>query len=209
MQHSRKIQQKDSDNCGPITIFNIKNLTQDRKPDATSVHIPTKKDIGYIRTKAHNAAYLAIKEHTDYNSTVNETERIQTKDLEAAEDDNWFTDNLINLLTKEIITHQEHTILSSRFYEYYITKRTHSRLSKEIIKGKQQQSLILPILNDKHWITVVITKNLTPTANLNNDRNSKRPTVSNEMTRKHITIVSQNINGKYIEAANNLDIETY
>ena len=48
---SKKIQQKDENNCGPLTIFNVENLSHSSRPKITDVHIPSSTQINAIRQR--------------------------------------------------------------------------------------------------------------------------------------------------------------
>ena len=142
---NRKVQQKDNCSCGPLTIFNIENLEHSKHPNTFDVHIPSKANLHTTRQKCHNMAYLAIKGHVDYNITVSEEEMVNKTDLNAAKDNNWFTENLFNMVTSEIITHKEHVIESTRFFDEYISKGVHNKHSnKQFFKNKEISSLIIP-----------------------------------------------------------------
>ena len=133
------------------------------------------------------------------------------EDLEAAEMDNWFTDNLINSCLSEIISHNEHTIESSHYYDEYIVRGHHDRNSKRFLRGKDHSSIILPVhVNDSHWITVVISCNKildSPSETIQDQRLTEAGAIPVSSNATSFTIISQNINGKYTEATNNLDIE--
>ena len=111
------------------TIFNIENLSHSSRPKITDVHIPTSTQINAIRQRCHNHAYLTIKGFNEYNNQVSASEKILEEDLEAAKIGNWFTDNLINSCLSEIISHNEHTIESSHYYDEYIVRGHHNRNS--------------------------------------------------------------------------------
>ena len=84
------------------------------------------------RERCHNHAYLTIKGYNEYNNQVSASEKILEEDLEAAEIGNWFTDNLINSCSSEIISHNEHTIASSHYYNEYIVRGTTTEIPKEM-----------------------------------------------------------------------------
>ena len=74
---NKKVQQKDNHSCGLLTIFNIENLTHNRHPKVTDVHIPSKTNIQSTRQKCHNLAYLTIKGYNECNSNVNKEEEVK------------------------------------------------------------------------------------------------------------------------------------
>ena len=73
---SKKIQQKDENNCSPLTIFNIENLLHSSRPKITDVHILSSTQINAIRQRCHNHAYLTIKGYNEYNNQVSASEKI-------------------------------------------------------------------------------------------------------------------------------------
>ena len=50
----------------------------------------------------------SIKGYNEYNSNINKEKEVNEADLEAAENDNWFTENLINMATSDDHTQGTH-----------------------------------------------------------------------------------------------------
>ena len=205
---NRKIQQTDKHSCGPISIFNADNLTQTSNPDEKDIHIPTKESLLSIRLRCHDMAYLQIKGYDKPRTRRDGSEiDITRADLNATEDKNWFTKNLVDLALTDMTHDNSHIICDSNFYNNLVLKGEYNRDSRDFFKDNFTPNLLVPILtSDSHWIIVSITRSIKDREHAENvtDKFETSPT-----TKKHITIVSQNINGKYVEATNNLDVETY